>query len=752
MKNNKFNLNYSLFVYRGVIGKLGEVASEVISKQNEINTKTTNLEKKSEKKVETTKKKVDYLKDRDKKENQLIEYWRNDKKLEKTAVLNKAIPDPKSLAAYELHGNLRVMQETRLLLMLIEKYLPGREISGRKLSYKLYQEAREKGKGKPGGIDLDVLRERFIGWPNQSERDKNEDGIITKYGSSAIKELGFYYLPKSRTAVDDSPWTFDEQGIMPAGWYTWDDGEGDYDEWHGEFLSKNLYKVTEKAPVTDLGIAKLGILSRYNDGEGIINEVKGKDSGLDKKRAQDLAADIKKLDLENQDFIRTGVGIKKIRENLFKSLSKMTWGEFKVLSAILISKLNVLFGEKAAKFQYRYVPEQNRIYCLSFNKNENKDAYIEVDKENKTIGEWFEYNGEGDMKGRTIAKDLFKGMSITKFEKEFLDANIKNKKLEFIDPDDKLKQTQGMLSSLKMYKTYKKIEYNRLDNHLVSVKEALMLKLKSKVGDSKAEVLAQLRIDDMKKRIKAKISQDENLQLAVKETPKIKLKLRVNADDTVEVDFASQKLYTKFKKKAEAIRDRGKETMESFTDKKYMDISGHISAKFPGFMGIAVKWILDEVVGLKKGIAKLASGKSAPMTSIVLSMLGIGGIGALKAGWRSREVDQKTFDELLKKQDKERVMKKKIVFRKGVRLNHVKIVIPKGKGIKPGGSLSLVLKNGTRINAAPKQAPKKKGVMGFVAGLKKSSYQFKDEEITLVAGTEIPKDTVIPKGAKIIRV
>ncbi|MBU1446617.1 hypothetical protein KKD70_05145 [Patescibacteria group bacterium] len=750
MKNHDFNSHYSKFVYKSLMEGIALAAQEALSqqtKQNEINTKTTTLKQEVDKTVETKK---NYLQDRDSKENQLVEYWRNDKKAEKKRELEKMIPDPKALAVYELEGDIKVMQETRLLLMLIEKYLPGRDLTGRDLSYKLYQDARAKGKEKGKLIDLDVLRERFIGWPNTAERSKNELQSQGKYGSSAIKELGFYYLPEPRKTYVDVNWGFDKQGVMPAGWYTWDNDKNSHDEWHGKFLSQNLHSVTESAPTLtkrDLsnGLYK-GLPSEYNDGAGILEEIKAADSGLEAKRKEALGKDIIDLDKENQQFITRGVGIKKQKEDLFKNLTKLAQGKFIVPNAALISQLNVLFGPNSVNYQYRYIPEQNRVYCLSFNKGMYKDAYIEVDKDSKLIGKWVEYDSNG-----SLSKDLFKDMSVEKFSKEYLDAKIQNTSLDSVDKDDQLNQTRGMLSQLNIYKTFKKVEYNDLDKHLSLVKNELMLKLKDKVGDVKANTLAQLRIDDFKAKINVKIEADAKLKLAIKETPTLQLKLNVKSNDDVEVGFGESKQLEKFTKKAEALRQKGEETAESFADKKYLDVSDKIASKFPGFMGVAVKWILDNVIDLKKGIGKLAKGESAPMTSMALSMFGIGGIGALKAGFRSKEVDQKAFDELLNPKAKELVLKKKLVFKNNVRLDGKKIIIPKGKGVLPGAQFSVDVQGVGRVDAMQSKQ-EDKGGKKFWEMKKKAEYQFKDNEIIIQPGTEIPKDTVIPSGAKIVRV
>jgi hypothetical protein len=621
------------------------------------------------KQVDAQGKKIDLIEKKDEKQKALLNKWRENPE-------NKErFDDPRMLALHEI-VNPRIKREVYLLLGLLK------ENWGQRKAREMYVEARNaRNNSKNGEIDLKVFHKFFEGWETKELSAKNNERP-----DSSRRKLGFYY-------------NMDEEC-----WYAWDENGSKDDE-----IGKHL--------VDGLHGNKKGLL--YELGSH------AEDSGISivaaKKIHDSLKADetrMSTLDYKKKE---------EIRGELLKTFKKSFQNSFGIPKPEMIAKLNLIYGAGVAGFKYRYMKQGNteRIYCLSMGQHE--DGYIDLNEDkNKLEDKWVSYDETLENEGRTLQKDMFIKMPYEQFENEYFKV-----KPEAADGSRKLDITKGWaklhtkVAKKPQVVSYKNIQIKYLDRIEKSLVSRLMMQ---KYPEESAKAMAKLRVDDLKAKIDAKIEGNEKIKLALKDKGDLNLKISIDSNDDVSVDFANKKSFEKYKGKIKDLKEKGKETVEDLKEKQFNDISDRIAKKFPKNMRGIVKWFLTGFLDLKKELGK----KGSLIGGIVLSMFGM---KKLKDKFKARKVDQKAFDDLLGKNDKEKVVKKKLFFKKNVKLNNLKIVIPKG-GIKAGGSLSVLLKSGSRVTAESK----------------KSSYQFKDEEITIPAGTEIPKDTVLAKGAKIVRV
>jgi hypothetical protein len=323
-----------------------------------------------------------------------------------------------------------------------------------------------------------------------------------------------------------------------------------------------------------------------------------------------------------------------------------------------------------------------------------------------------------------------------------------------------LDRTRGMVVATAAFK--KGVAYDKLEPDFYEiVRKDLDAKLEKQGITTKEErdKYVEPRIDNLKKQLEKLIAENSLIQSAIKEKQDVKLAIDIT-DDTVKVDLANIADKTKHrgvldaaKAAKDSVENRAKDLYGQFEEKvkkTFKGAAGVMMVVFNKFFKITPESIKDYLAGGKD--------KAFSTTGLVLGALGMGkGAGMLGGS----KLDQQKMDEIIKSGKTEKVLGKDIVLSEDVKLNNKKIIIPKGNGIQPGGKLKV--KRDGRDQELDKKEEKhenpqekaKKGLLGLFGGggdKDDANLQLKDYEIVIENGTTIPKDTVIPKGAKIVKV
>ncbi|MBN1494340.1 hypothetical protein JW911_01235 [Candidatus Peregrinibacteria bacterium] len=442
----------------------------------------------------------------------------------------------------------------------------------------------------------------------------------------------------------------------------------------------------------------------------------------------------------------------KIKKTMYEWFTKQQKEKWVALPEDKVGPMSLLFGKGCGNYLYRYSPENKKILMIRIDGVTVPPAefggYIALKDAEKELGVRMMQDEKTFEKTSKQAIDKMHDKDITK---ELIDAGKKVEGLKDLD------RTKGMLVALPAMR--RGIHHSKLeDDFYNAIRKDLHAKLEKEGIKEKSDRdrYIDLRIQDVKAQVEKKIADNELLSKAVKDNPETKVKFEIS-NDIVSVDFAAflEKKAAQTKKAAEAAKGKVEGVAEA-VNSKMASFERQVRKKF-GRAAPIVMWIANVVFKLKDGLVDMAKGATtttaAIMTSIAAGFLGIKGIRSI-AGFN--KLDQKILDEIIPKNKKEFVLRKRCVFKAETVTKH-RIVIPKGVGIIGFGFPILI--DGQRVEvkkptAKEKQTAAKKGKGALMMLFKpaKEMTQYKDHEIVIEPGTKITKDTELGKGTKIIRV
>ncbi len=639
--------------------------------------KAEKLEKRSQQKIDAKRKAAENLKDNKK---ELLKRWKENNPEKKVEAIED---DPKTVAIERITDSLKA-KETYLLISLMEEYFGDK---GEKLAKKFL--AKGLKQSKSGDINLKYFRE-FFSWK----------GYEGKYRSFNVpRKLGFYYLDQYMLG-----WTtVDRISVGPK-------SDKD-DEPSGErYLVNALYHIkaqyNQDTKDNDMGLSeaqlKKGLKFFKDKPEEFENLMKKKESGLGK------------------DTIKW-----------FKEKANEHW---EPLTEKMAAALNVVIGKGVGKYLYRYNENQKRIYAILIQGQEPEPdlgvgGYMEI-KDDK-IGSWNKFEDY----------NKFKTEYIDDMEADKVSAEVGKEKSEAgeeITKEQKLKQTAGMISTIKGIKEGHPT-FHDLDDYYEDIKTKLKKELKEKKGITKnLDSIVQARVDDIKSKVDSAIESDEALKEAGEKDKSTKLEIRVNSNDEVTVKFDKPAGREKWRKLAEKAKEKGSD-VGALAKKARSQLNEKVKKMFGKGAPIAM-WFLDKILKIDEGIKKILSGKSAPITAFALGALGISVTPALVG---ARKYNSKKFDKLLSglfKDDKEKEAKykKKVTLTQDYKLSGYSITIPKGEGIILKSGKKLQIKGGELVG-------KKEKKKGLFSGGEEVAELGKDQEIVIEDGTTIPDGTIIKK-------
>lgn len=507
-------------------------------------------------------------------------------------------------------------------------------------------------------------------------------------------------------------------------------GGGYGDEW----LGRNILEATNRI--------------RYELKAKPVNEV---DSGLGSSTNEK-----KVIDFFNDLITKLDISYGTAREKLYEWFSKNAENEWVSLPKEKAGLMNYLYGKGWGKNLFRYVPEQKKVYWLIMKNAENphnhyESGYIKV--KNKRLESWQAFSR------RTYKKDLkeklIEKMPKKQLKKEAMGYKIKHEKV--LTKEIALLATKGICVKLSKFSSNKEVVYEDLGEYLRNFEDALaryIAKTKKDISKERARELAIYRREYIEEEINKKIKDDNLLLELLDEDPEEKIVININSKDKVRVKAKNRKKYRNF------LKEKQQELEGVVTKAK--DLVSGAYAKLEDRVGPIFAWILDKILGIKKGLKKIYEGGSSFFTKILYGVLGLGGTLAAKATIGARKVTQEVMDAMGKYGKKVKRLARKMYFDMKVKLNGKKIVIPRGLGIKPGKSFQVEIKGKGKTTISPVKEEKKvekKGkegkfnILGLLFKRKKKTEEFvmKDKRIVIPEGTEIPKGTIIPRGAKVIR-
>jgi len=514
-------------------------------------------------------------------------------------------------------------------------------------------------------------------------------------GNEAKAELGIYWKSKKHA------------------WYVWDNRSGSRDIRVGLYLHLNWEKA--KGGLKNKAVEYLVSANRRNEVSSFIETTS------------------KKLEMSSKD----------ISSKIIEWAKKNAVNKWQVLPDDIHGYMRRMYGKRTGYYVYRYNPDKKRLYAMRIkgaNLQQDDGTAAYMDFKNGEFGIWNGYrDGEAFIKSEVIGD-----MSPVDIEKEIVDYKDKENPGS-LTKEQKLFRTKGIIATLSGLS--RRFSYENLDkNYLDVAKKKLIAKLTPNLGKTRAKEYADLRITQLKEDINKYIDSKPNtLKKAVEDNPAIKFKVSVNSDDKVEVKFARVLDRVKYGKFAKEAKEKLKGTdINKLIDQKFDSIKGKLGplAGFLKMIGIDIK---------KEVSAYYKTGKK----SIILSILGL--ITSVDVGRRvlmGKSVDSLKDLEKLAKKNKG-VLRRDHKFKKDLLLAGYKIVIPKGKGIKPGSAFNVDVKGKGSVIASPFKKKGKKGKFSFLSFFKKKAgdkFVLKDTKFTILNNTKIPKGTIIPKGAKIEKV
>jgi len=683
-----------------------------------------------------------------------------------TAEKKETSDDPKFLALRDIPESLGVVKtEAAGLLHMYEKFLGTRQ-----QAMELYKNCWKNNK-----FDIDVLRKEF-------SREKTAGKTGFYFGTrkvewdydwksgrgtikNGIKKAGF---DSEHVDLKDKAFATNAKLINITGWWAHDVNE---DEPQGADLKgpklrikggkdfvKDVLKKLKGGGYGDefLGRTFKDAMTNLKDELKAETDTGERDSGLSPRQE----GEVLKASLEAQK-LHTGVVYKdKEKEELYKYFSTQVQNKWFVLSDDKIGSMDFVYGaggNSPKDYMYRYSPDKKRIYFIRIDGRNVSDlkfgGYIDVDEKakTKTLKEWQVLNkndAEKEFKG------LIDSMKDADMVKELMDYGQKIEGVSMLD------RTRGMVAATAAFK--KGVAYNKFDSDFYDVvRKDLDVKLEKQGITTKEErdKYVEPRIDDLKKQLDKLIAENSLIQSAIKEKQDVKISINI-ADDIVSVDLADIADKTKHRGALDAAR-AAKDSVESRAKDLYGQFEEKVKKTFKGASGVMMM-VFSKFFKITPESIKdyLAGGKDKAFstTGLVLGALGLSKGAGVFGG---SKLDQKSMDEAIKSGKSDKVLAKETIFTEDVKLTNKKIIIPKGHGIQPGGKMK-VKRDGSDQDIDKKEEKQensqekvKKGLFGMFGGgahKEEENLQLKDYEIVIENGTTIPKDTVIPKGAKIVKV
>ena len=549
-------------------------------------------------------------------------------------------------------------------------------------------------------------------------------------------QLGFYYgKSKMLKTVEKSKWEKvknwstkpDKVVVEATGWWAIDI-DSDHDDFSGEtsFL-KALPKIKKELDVAD----------EKKDGYC--------DSSLTREAEKAMSTVLTSLAEIARDASSEVFG-----KEALAWLKQQANNKWAVLDEDTVGKMGFVFGAGCGIYQYRV--EKDRVYALripgsSIPQGKKEAGYIEI-KNGKLDTKWHNID-PNDLK-----KDVLDNMEAVAVEKELGVYKIESG--QPLTPADELAVTSGFVSEFSGLPD--KVKYSDLETGYLSVvqkKLAEKLKADPKLKD-RAEALARTRVEDLKKKIQDAIRKDDALKTATNidndpnnkdANQNVNLSFKVDSNDEVKVDFFKPGTKSKFRE----LADKAKDEAEG-AGKVARETMGKVEKALKKVFGPLAGLIMKVFPKLGEGIKDLASGVNSKASRTAGIITGLLGITVVKGVMGADKMDQRALDATIKEGTNEHTLKKTVLSGE-VTLNGKKIVIPSGKGIIPGGKFNVTAKksNGEVKTEEVGGKPAKRGFFGFGGGGGHEEV-LKDDEITIEAGTKIPKDTIIPAGAKVIKV
>ena len=643
----------------------------------------------------------------------LINYWvanNPDSKIKATE------ESPKYLAMKEIRDSL-IKKEVFILIGIIEKYW------NRKEALDAYKNSWVGGTFKTA-----KLYEFF-------SKDNSRDKVGFYFGTRKITwepERSFTTKARPDNWFRDKKKTFSVKG-----WWVKNEEQKDVNTFEGETDFKKVLEKLKGDKWAGADTFLKGLSKITSNLEGVSNK-----TGIPTSDAAKLKKFISDCETESRSMENTKV--KKEIIDWFKAKPHDKWT---ALTPNIAGRMVFLYGEGCGNYMYRYSAKQKRIYIIRIDGEKVEDKYYGgyIDLKKDEMQEW---NSLDEKNTKRMFDDLGDKMTQDQVSAELVDYRLKDEKPQAIPESQKLIRTKGLAAAVMASQS---VEYENLQkNYLDKLTEKLKAELvKRGMNEEKALDIAKLRTDEVKKEIEARIEEDSAIKEALDKNPKAKIEIKINENDEVSIKLTDVKLLQRIKAKLKAAEDA-----KTSPDAIHKNAMAQLEKKVEKIFGPAtpvVMWILDKVFKLKDGVKKIATGGKSLGASILTTLLGVK-VGKDMIG--AKKLSESDFEKMPPKNKKDLTLDKKIVFGCDVTLKNKKIVIPKGKGIKAGGKIKLKLDNRFEVGFDPNKgtSTSKFDFKNLMAKFKKSENAYKDNEITIMPDTVVPKDTIIPKGARIERV
>lgn len=674
--------------------------------------------------------------------------WREWMKITSQGAEKVQIDNAKYLALNEI-PNRKDKERVFVLLGIVEKFM-----GGKKAAFDLYISAWKDGK-----FDIGVIRAFF-------SKDKCEDNNSS---------VGFYYGERTFTFVEKTSWSESNPFDYSAtGWWAWDAGEdnknkiiikGDMKKknWKGKYVNRkgNGDEWVGDDIIEALSRKKIGLhkelLTKANRAKLSLED---QDSGIeDPQREEDIITELNRLK-ELPRKIGTSVFKAEILKWFNNSDKKNKWI---FLDEKIAAKMTFVFGKDVGKYRYRYVPDKKKIYFMrisgvTLDKNNPKFGYYNIDKDGKLEDKRYALK-EAAFK-TLISKDVLSDMTPDEVRTELqlgeaTSPTASKEALRVV--------TKGKLKSIVKKKPMK---YSALNSDYYSKIEKKLKEKLEKEGKNSgyATKLAVARIEKFKIDVRAWFDGNSAVKEQLEADPNKKITITVDTEDKVSITFRDKGITAAIGKiagAAEAV-SAGTTALKEAITTKYKQIMagsgmlGSIIGSLGSMIGIDVKADIKEF---------FKTGKKSMILGI---LMGVSGVGLSSRLINATPIDSLSKLQQLAKKNGGRLTSQHRI-KSAQQLKGLKITIPKGKGIIPGGKFKVKVKglagmqkvSPARARAANKGKEKQEGGMfskiaGMLSGMfggkgKKGKIgpMFKDREIEVVASTTLPPNTYLPKGTKI---
>lgn len=658
--------------------------------------------------------------------------------------------DPKYLALKHI-SDARDKERAFILLGIIQK-----SFGGKKVALDLYKNAWKNGK-----FDIDVIRAHF-------SKDKCKD---------SQSSVGFYYGTRTFKVVFTSMWGANKTNPVKyklTGWWAWDSGEDNvnsitvpgrkntFKKWASKNLGGKGYgdEFVGKDILDALSNNKKGLHKELQKKVNIMKlKPDERDSNLDPQREEDVITELDRL-----KKIPVGVYPSKSRREILIWFKK-NQNKWTSLDKSIAGTMTYLFGAGSGLFKYRYVPAKKKIYFMRIDNAPLKPGwakfgYINV-KDGKLDGKW---NGLKEAAFKTmISKEVLDDLSVSAVKTEIQKHEAETAKAP--SKEALLAATKGRLKSIVKRKSMK---YSALNSDYYSKIEKKLKEKLVKEGktDANATRFAAARIEQFKKDIAAYFDGNIAFKEKLDANPDKVITIEIDSKDKVNITSRDKKI----NKLKGALGAAGGtiNNMKGSVDEMYKKVMNSTIGSLLGSFGSMVG------IDVKKDVAEyLKTGKK----SIILTILAFFSGGALSRRMLgARSITNLSQLQQLAKKNRG-VLRSKLRIKTGQELKGLRVEIPKGKGIIPGGKFRVKVEglmgmqevSPAKAKAAAKakgKGKKKSGFMGVAGGLmekisgifggmRKSNETgplFENAKITIKENTKIPPGTYIPKGAKIVTV